>query len=248
MLVTHKISKRRLVLFDFDGTLVDSMRVATALLWKKVNRASKTKMPFKIFQKHIQKTMQFVWAPENTIYGGLFLFLYQVFLLARGIGLGIIGSFKLTTETFILTIKSYDPKNLFPDVDLAIARLKFSRFLVGIYTLAPKRFVQLTFRQRLTDFDVVITRNDIRKRKPHPQGVIEALNRLGVDPNNCFVVGDLPLDIMAANKAKVVSLGITTGLVSRSILEKFQPCAIFDSLEEITEYIINFASESIATN
>ncbi len=239
MVVTRKASKPKLVLFDFDGTLVDSMRVANFLLWKELKNDSKTKISFKAFQQRIHEAIQSIWSPENTLSGGILLFLHKLYLIARKLELGVTASFKLIVKTLILTFKAYNPQNIFPEVTLAIARLKGAKFFVGIFTMAPKRFVQLTFGGRLKSFDVVITRNDLKNPKPNPDGIILALNQFGVDPDNCFVVGDLPFDIIAAHKAKVVSLGVTTGFVPRTVLEKFQPRGIFNNLEEVTEYIIN---------
>ena len=83
MVVTRKVSKPKLVLFDFDGTLVDSMRVANFLLWKELKNDSKTKISFKAFQQRIHEAIQSIWSPENTLSGGILLFLHKLYLIAR---------------------------------------------------------------------------------------------------------------------------------------------------------------------
>lgn len=234
-----KVVKSKLVLFDFDGTLVDSMRIGNILLWKEVNNRLKNKIPFATFQGRIQKVQEVIFSSDHDMSAGSILVLTWAYILARQFGLNRFSSLKLMLKTTLLTLKAYNPNNLFPDVRISISRLKTANFLVGIFTMAPRRFVQLTFGHQIKEFDVIITRNEIKQLKPHPSGIIFALKRLGVRSEDCFVIGDLPLDILAAHRAKVVSVGITTGFASRSVLEKFRPCAVFNNLEEVTEYIIN---------
>jgi beta-phosphoglucomutase len=57
-------------------------------------------------------------------------------------------------------------------------------------------------------FDVIITGNDIKKGKPHPDIFLLAAKRLGLKPKECVVVEDAILGIIAAKRAKMKAVGI----------------------------------------
>jgi phosphoglycolate phosphatase-like HAD superfamily hydrolase len=50
-------------------------------------------------------------------------------------------------------------------------------------------------------FDIVVTRENVGKLKPDPEGILLAVRKLNA--TNCFMVGDLVLDVLAAKGAKV---------------------------------------------
>ena len=58
---------------------------------------------------------------------------------------------------------------------------------------------------------VVITRDDVRRLKPHPMSVEKAAARLGLSPEQCVMVGDTNLDIRAARLAGASSVGVLCG-------------------------------------
>ena len=52
-------------------------------------------------------------------------------------------------------------------------------------------------------FDVVICGDDLTKRKPDPEPILEACRRLRVKPSDCIYVGDLEVDEEAARRAGI---------------------------------------------
>lgn len=59
--------------------------------------------------------------------------------------------------------------------------------------------------------DVVVTKGDVERSKPHPDVVLAALEKLGLSPAECAMVGDTPHDAEAAKHAGVVTLGVLCG-------------------------------------
>jgi sugar-phosphatase len=56
---------------------------------------------------------------------------------------------------------------------------------------------------------VLVSGQDVRQGKPHPEGYLAAAQRLGVSPAHCVVVEDAPAGVLAARAARVGSvLGI----------------------------------------
>jgi sugar-phosphatase len=57
---------------------------------------------------------------------------------------------------------------------------------------------------------VVVTADDVERGKPHPDPFLLAARRLGVDPRQCLVVEDAPGGLEAARAAGCATLAVTT--------------------------------------
>ena len=84
-----------------------------------------------------------------------------------------------------------------------IRRLGLRMALVTNTSAKAVNFILKTFGLELY-FDIAITREDTRKLKPDPEGVLLALKRLHV--KTFFLVGDLIYDVIAARRANGVSI------------------------------------------
>ena len=58
---------------------------------------------------------------------------------------------------------------------------------------------------------VVVQRGDVARAKPEPDLFIECARRLGVEPEDCYVVGDAVWDLLAARRARMLSIGLLSG-------------------------------------
>ncbi len=67
-----------------------------------------------------------------------------------------------------------------------------------------------------TDFTVIHTRESPGRPKPHPDGVIDAARRLGVETADMLVVGDFTFDIAAGRAAGSPTVLVTNGRVVSS--------------------------------
>jgi HAD superfamily hydrolase (TIGR01509 family) len=66
----------------------------------------------------------------------------------------------------------------------------------------------------------VITGDDVRKAKPSPDVFVLAAKRLGVPIENCIVVGDSPWDMLAAGRRRALGVGVLAGGYSKGELEE----------------------------
>jgi mannitol-1-/sugar-/sorbitol-6-phosphatase len=57
---------------------------------------------------------------------------------------------------------------------------------------------------------VLVSSDDVRRGKPDPEGYLMAADRLGVAPERCLVIEDTPTGLKAAQKAGMQVLAITT--------------------------------------
>jgi phosphoglycolate phosphatase-like HAD superfamily hydrolase len=70
-----------------------------------------------------------------------------------------------------------------------------------------------------TDFPV-ITRDMVRYAKPDPDLFLAAADRLRAPIQNCVVVGDSIWDLLAAQRARALSVGLLSGGYGEEELEK----------------------------
>jgi HAD superfamily hydrolase (TIGR01549 family) len=57
----------------------------------------------------------------------------------------------------------------------------------------------------------VVGRGDVRRAKPEPDLFLTCAERLAADPIDCYVVGDAVWDMLAARRARMLSVGVLTG-------------------------------------
>jgi HAD superfamily hydrolase (TIGR01509 family) len=58
---------------------------------------------------------------------------------------------------------------------------------------------------------VVVERGDGLRAKPEPDLFLACQQRLGVEPDDCYVVGDAVWDLLAARRAGMLSVGLLSG-------------------------------------
>src|SRR5438093_3072945 len=58
---------------------------------------------------------------------------------------------------------------------------------------------------------VVVDRGDVLRAKPEPDLFLKCQQRLGVPPDECYVVGDAVWDLLGARRAKMLSVGLLSG-------------------------------------
>jgi len=82
--------------------------------------------------------------------------------------------------------------------------------------------------------DIVVGSDEAPRGKPHPDQILLALERLGADPDETAYVGDAPFDVAAARAAGVHAVGVTWGGIhSRERMEAERPDAVVDTAEEL---------------
>jgi HAD superfamily hydrolase (TIGR01509 family) len=58
---------------------------------------------------------------------------------------------------------------------------------------------------------VIVQRGDVARAKPEPDLFIECARQLDVEPEECYVIGDAVWDLLAARRAKMLSIGLLSG-------------------------------------
>jgi pyrophosphatase PpaX len=125
----------------------------------------------------------------------------------------------------------YRQIRLFPGIDAVLERLRDEGRELGVVTVKSRGTVELTFELLPlgTFFDAVVTGDDVERHKPEPDALQLALERLGGEPGSTAYVGDSPFDVQAARAAGMGAIAVTWGGIhGRDRLAPEEPDALVD--------------------
>jgi pyrophosphatase PpaX len=111
---------------------------------------------------------------------------------------------------------------------------------LGVVTAKRRATVELAFaRVPIAHlFETVVGGDETEKHKPDPEPLLLAAERMGIDPTTAAYVGDSPFDMRAAKAAGMYAVAVTWGRIhDRERLEREEPDAIADSAEELLELL-----------
>ena len=74
--------------------------------------------------------------------------------------------------------------------------------------------------------------------KPNPQMLFELMEEFGVNPSRTVMIGDTTHDLFMAQSAGVAGIGLTTGAHRLDLLKEASPMAHFDSLAELSPWLL----------
>jgi HAD superfamily hydrolase (TIGR01549 family) len=116
--------------------------------------------------------------------------------------------FNLEMEKFLCRYEqdSAEKSRLFPDAVPALKSLRRLGIRMGLITNTSAKAVNTVFQMYSLEpyFDVVITRECVKRLKPDPEGILLAVKQLG--GNKFFMVGDLAVDVLAAKTARALAI------------------------------------------
>ncbi len=86
-------------------------------------------------------------------------------------------------------------------------------------------------------FDVIIGLDDVEREKPNKEGIVKACTLLNRGIDECIYVGDSVSDIKAAKHAGVFSIGYIFNEKRKEALVQSKPNKVIDDLKDITEIV-----------
>lgn len=171
--------KSKIIIFDLDGVLINSLS-NMKYTWSKVRTKFKLNIPFKNYEENI---------------GLPFLEILK----------------KLNVKNDRIKIKNYYKKvsslnlhkiKMYKNVNKTIIGLK-KKYILAIFTSKDKERTNKILKKINTKFDIIITPEDLKFGKPHPQGINKIIKKANIKKKNCIYVGDSYQDFIAAKRAKV---------------------------------------------
>ena len=170
------------VVFDLDGTLIDTMTAAPAAY---------------------ADTIRSLGGPDVSpadIVAGWHIGPTRAVLahfLGRTISAGELECFYHHFEAAVATVQP------FPGVVQMLDALSRDGYRLGVFTSATRRAATLTLATAYLDrfFSTVICGDDVSKPKPAPEGLQLACRNLGANPAESAYVGDAQVDLACAKAA-----------------------------------------------
>ncbi|MCW0234521.1 MAG: HAD-IA family hydrolase [Ferrovibrio sp.] len=221
----------RLVIFDCDGTLVDS-------------------------QHHIVSAMHSAFAanglglPEadsvrRTVGLPLEVAIERLLLpLGAGTLGAVVEAYKVAALAQRLEPDHEEP--LFPGLVPVLDRLEADGFLLGVATGKARRGLNFTLNTHgLADRFVTLQTCDVvAVGKPAPDMVLQAMAETGAVPASTIVVGDTTYDMEMARNAGVAAIGVAWGYHDEDILLRTGAARIIKSFGELPDLVIELMARS----
>lgn len=185
------------VLFDLDGTLLDTAPDMVAALNELRREESATAIPFEVARDHV----------SNGVLGLIRLAFGELPDGERGrLQLRFIDIYaqRLARET-----------RLFAGMDRVLAMIEAAGVPWGVVTNKPGRLTEpllatLALRSRCA---TVVSGDTTPERKPHPQPLRHALAEIGADARAAVYVGDAERDVTAARAAGMRTVAALYGYI-----------------------------------
>lgn len=208
--------KTQAVLFDLDGTLVDSLPLIVRTY------------------RQVFAEMDIPWGNDDVV--------KMIGLPLKDIGRHFVGEREPRFEELYQHYyhREHDLfTRLFPGTLSMLEQLKKQGVRLGIVTSKGKPGTARTVAFTGIDcyMDVVVTAHDVLKHKPDPEPLMCALEFLETQVSRAIYVGDSRFDILTGQNAGARTLGVTWGLEGREELERLRPDGLIDRWGELAAFL-----------
>ena len=130
------------------------------------------------------------------------------------------------------------PSELFPGAKEVLIELADRGFLLAIATGKGRRGLDMVLGSTGLGPLFHATRcADETLSKPNPQMLLQILDELGIYAHEALMIGDTEYDLQMANNARVRSLAVSYGVHSRERLMQFEPLDCLDAIHELTGWL-----------
>lgn len=211
----------RAALFDLDGTLIDSKKDIAAA-------ANAARLHLGMPALPLEKVTQYIgWGIEHL--NRMSLETDDPVRLAEGLEV-----LKAHYREHIV-----EQTLVFPFVQELLEALQGRGVKMGLITNKPHEFTLLTLEKLglAKFFQVALGAEATPNKKPHPEPLLVALQRLGAKPSEAVMIGDSPVDVQAARAAGMPVGVVAHGFVAREKLNEADPDWLVDSLKDFIEIL-----------
>ena len=184
------------LIFDLDGTLVDTV-YAHVFAWQRaLDEAGMTVDGWRIHRR-------------IGMSGGL---LTRAVARELGRAISVDEAEQLQRRHGELFLEFLPERRPLPGAPELLHELRRAGIPHGIATSGRRPEINLSLKVLgVGDETIVVERGDVLRAKPAPDLFLNCQQRLGVTVDECFVVGDAVWDLLAARRARMLSIGLLSG-------------------------------------
>ncbi len=128
----------------------------------------------------------------------------------------------------------------YPDVDSGLRKLKAAGFTLALVTNKPIRFVPKILQsfgwQDL--FSEVLGGDSLPVKKPDPAPLLHVCEALNVTPTQAVMIGDSRNDILPGQNANMDTLGLSYGYNYGQDIRELNPTEAFDDFAALVDYLL----------
>lgn len=209
----------RAVLFDLDGTLVDSRADIALSVNHTLTSLGFAPLPVETVQRHVGDGVRQ--------------------LLTRSAGALDAATLERALGLFLPHYLDHcvDTTRLYPGVRETLDGLADRK--LAVITNKPAAHTEKTLAAvgLSARFPVVFAGDSLPHKKPRPEPLWEALRRMGTSPAEALMVGDSRIDIDAARAAGVRVAAVTYGFRPKDELAAASPDFLLDRFDQLTEVV-----------
>lgn len=221
MSVADEIESRPAVLFDLDGTLVDSV-YQHVLAWREA--LAGLGVDLSVWRIHRRIGMS----------GGL---LVNALLRETGREFGPEEEHRLHAAHATAFERLLPQVRPLPGAVRLLARLSDTEIPWAIATSGGRGSALPTLDLLGVAPKVVVTREEVPYAKPDPHLFLAAARRLGVDIEESIVVGDSIWDMLAAKRARALGVGLLSGGYGREELERTGAFRVYEDPADLDRHL-----------
>lgn len=140
------------------------------------------------------------------------------------------------------------PSGLYPGVRELLTYCNEQEIPIALITNKPEHytFMLLNGLDLASHFGVIVGGDTLAEKKPSALPLLHAAETLKVDISHCWMVGDSSSDITAANAAGCFSVGMSYGYNHGKPIDHEHPGWRCDSLKELQQRLVNLYSQASA--
>ncbi len=218
------------IIFDLDGTLVDTIQDVT----NSINHALES-MGFPVKTKADVK---------QAIGPGREYFLQYIFPEGEHT--------QINGEQFLELFRNHywdhciDETRLFQGMEKVLEILKDKRLHVA--SNKPKKYIIhiLNGLEIKDKFDIILGPEDVTAVKPHPEMIVQLLQKAGAQASEALFVGDTDNDMQAGRGAGVHLCAVKFGYGNQKVLKTYNPEYFIKRPEEIIDIVMNHTTQGEA--
>lgn len=210
------------VLFDLDGTLMDTDDQMVENLALRLQRLGRPRL-----YRLARRLVMAAETPANAL---------MTVLDTLGLDAPLLGIWRWLWS---LRGAAKEPDyRLMEDAKAMLAALR-ERYQLAVVTTRGRKDAEAFLAQHgLCDvFEVVVTREDTWRLKPHPAPIHRAAERLGVPVERCVMVGDTTVDVKSARRAGARTVAVLCGFGERRELERVKADVVLEQVSDLASLL-----------